>query len=76
MNRFKNLLNYSLNSIRRYKIRTLTILICLGIAAGLFSSVAFMTDGLTKQGALSLQSAPDLTLQGIFLGRQTLVNTS
>jgi ABC-type lipoprotein release transport system permease subunit len=76
MKRFKNLLNYSLGSIKRYKIRTFVILICLGISAAMFSSVAFMKDGLTKEGELSLKYAPDLTIQGISTGRQTYLNTS
>jgi ABC-type lipoprotein release transport system permease subunit len=74
--RFKNLLNYSLNCIQRYKVRTLVVLVCLIVASSLFSSVAFMEEGLKKDGELSLKNAPDLTLQGIEAGRQTYVNTS
>jgi ABC-type lipoprotein release transport system permease subunit len=76
MKRFKNLLNYSLNCIQRYKLRTAVILICLVIAASTFSAVAFLSDGLVKEGALSLKYAPDLTVQGIQAGRQTLISTS
>jgi ABC-type lipoprotein release transport system permease subunit len=76
MSRFKNLLNYALNCIRRYRIRTLVILICLGISASVFSSVAFMKDGLVKEGELSLKYSPDITVQGITTGRQTFIDTS
>jgi ABC-type antimicrobial peptide transport system permease subunit len=76
MRRFKNLLNYSLNCIQRYKLRTSVILICLVVAASTFSAVAFLSDGLVKEGALSLKYAPDLTVQGIQAGRQTLIPTS
>ncbi len=76
MKRFKNLVSYSLNSIRRYRIRTLVILICLGLSVSVFASIAFMNDGLAKEGEFSLRSAPDLTIQGITAGRQTFVNTS
>jgi ABC-type lipoprotein release transport system permease subunit len=76
MKRFKNLLNYALNCIQRYKVRTLVILICLGISASVFSSVAFMKDGLTAEGQLSLKYSPDITVQGISAGRQTPVDTS
>ena len=65
MRQFRNLLNYALGCIQRYKLRTLVILIGLGVAASTFSSVAFMSDGLAKEGALSLKYAPDLTVQGI-----------
>jgi ABC-type lipoprotein release transport system permease subunit len=76
MKRFRNLLNYALNCIQRYKLRTAVILICLAVAASAFSSVAFLSDGLVKEGALSLKYAPDLTVQGIQAGRQTPISTN
>jgi ABC-type lipoprotein release transport system permease subunit len=76
MKRFKNLMNYAFNCIQRYKVRTLVILVCLGIAASVFSSVAFMKDGLTAEGQLSLKYSPDITVQGISGGRQTPVDTA
>jgi ABC-type antimicrobial peptide transport system permease subunit len=76
MKRSRNLLNYALNCIQRYKLRTAVILICLVVAASAFSSVAFLSDGLVKEGALSLKYAPDLTVQGIQAGRQTLLSTN
>jgi ABC-type antimicrobial peptide transport system permease subunit len=76
MKRFKNLLNYALNCITRYRLRTAVILICLTVAASTFSAVAFMSDGLVREGVLSLEYAPDLTVQGIQAGRQTLISTS
>jgi ABC-type lipoprotein release transport system permease subunit len=76
MKRFRNLLNYAITCIQRYKVRTLVILICLGLSASLFASVAFMKDGLTREGKLSLKYAPDITLQGISSGRQAFLNRS
>jgi ABC-type lipoprotein release transport system permease subunit len=73
--RFKNLANYALSCIRRYKVRTLVILVCLGIAASVFSSISFLKDGLIAEGELSLKYAPDLTVQGISAGRQTFIDT-
>ena len=73
--RFKNLLNYALNCIQRYKVRTIVILVCLSIAASIFSSVAFMKDGIARESELSLKYAPDLTVQGIATGRQTSIDT-
>ncbi len=75
MSRFKNLLNYAVNCVERYKVRTIVVLICLGISASVFSSVAFMKDGLVKEGELSLKYSPDLTVQGISSGRQTFIET-
>lgn len=75
-NRFRNLANYALNCVRRYKVRTLVILVCLSITAFIFSSVSFMKEGLVQEGELSLKYAPDLTVQGMFAGRQSLINTS
>ena len=73
--RFKNLLNYSFNCIKRYKVRTIVILVCLSIAATTFSSVAFMKDGLARESELSLKYSPDLTVQGISAGRQAFIDT-
>ncbi len=75
MKKLRNLLNYALNCVTRYRLRTLVILIALGVAASAFSSVAFLSDGLAKEGALSLKYAPDLTVQGISTGRQSLIPT-
>ena len=74
--RFSNLINYAFNCIRRYRIRTLVILICLIVSAAVFSSVAFIKDGLVMEGQLSLKNAPDLTVQGMWAGRQTFVDTA
>jgi hypothetical protein len=38
--------------------------------------MAFMKDGLVKDGELSLKSGPDLTVQGIEAGRQTYISTN
>jgi ABC-type lipoprotein release transport system permease subunit len=73
MSRFKNLLNYALNCIQRYRIRTAVVLTCLIVSATVFSSVAFIKDGLTNEGELSLKYAPDLTIQGVESGRLTTV---
>jgi ABC-type lipoprotein release transport system permease subunit len=75
MGKLRNLLNYALNCVTRYKLRTLVILIALGVAASAFSSVAFLSDGLVNEGALSLKYTPDLTVQGISTGRQSLIPT-
>ena len=73
MSRFKNLFNYALNCIQRYRIRTAVVLICLVVSSAVFSSVAFIEDGLTNEGELSLKYSPDLTVQGVETGRLTPV---
>jgi ABC-type lipoprotein release transport system permease subunit len=73
--RFRNLFNYAVNCIQRYRLRTAVILICLIVSSAVFSSVAFIKDGLVMEGQLSLQNAPDLTVQGMWAGRQTFVQT-
>lgn len=74
--RLMNLLNYALNCIKRYRVRTVVILVCLSVVASLFSSISFLKDGLIKEGEISLKYAPDLTVQGISMGRQTFVDRS
>ena len=73
---FTNLVKYSLNCIKRYKMRTFVILFCLILSIAMLSSVLFMKDGLSKEGEISLKYAPDLTVQGIQNGRQTFIDTS
>jgi ABC-type lipoprotein release transport system permease subunit len=51
------------------------VLVCLSIAAALFSSVSFLKDGLVKEGELSLRYTPDITVQGISAGRQTFIDS-
>jgi lipoprotein-releasing system permease protein len=51
------------------------VLVCLTVAAALFSSVSFFKDGLIKEGELSLKFAPDITVQGISSGRQTFIDS-
>jgi ABC-type lipoprotein release transport system permease subunit len=63
-----------MSCIQRYKVRTAVLLISLVVASAVFSSVAFMKDGLAQEGALSLKYAPDLTVQGIAGGRQTFID--
>lgn len=73
--RFQNLLSYAWSCIQRYRVRTVVVLVCLTVAAALFSSVSFLKDGLVKEGELSLRYAPDLTVQGISAGRQTFIDS-
>ena len=73
--RFNNLMNYSLNCITRYKMRTFVILFCLILSVAMLSSVLFIRDGLSRDGQISLKYAPDLTVQGIQNGRQTFIDT-
>lgn len=68
-----NLLSYAWSCIHRYRVRTIVVLVCLAIATTIFSSVTFLMDGLVREGELSLKYAPDLTVQGISAGRQTLI---
>jgi len=73
--RYRNLLNYSLNCIQRYKIRTIVILVCLTVSSGLFTSVTILKDGLVREGQLSLKYAPDIIVQGVVSGRPAYVET-
>jgi ABC-type lipoprotein release transport system permease subunit len=74
--RFRNLVNYSLSCIKRYRIRTFVILLCLISATALMSSMLFIKDGISRDGQISLKYAPDITVQAIQNGRQTFINTS
>ncbi|MEN3035555.1 MAG: hypothetical protein ABC537_04555, partial [Candidatus Methanosuratincola sp.] len=72
----KNLLNYSFDCLRRYRMRTAVILITFLVATTMISAVLFTKDGLEREAELSVQSAPDLTLQYLKGGRVEPINAS
>ncbi|MEJ5293341.1 MAG: ABC transporter permease [Candidatus Methanosuratincola sp.] len=69
----KNLLNYSFDCIKRYRMRTAVILITFLVATTMISAVLFTKDGLEREAELSVEAAPDLTLQYLKGGRIELM---
>ena len=74
--RQRNLAGYALRCLHRYKMRTFVVIIAVTITVAAFSSVAFIKDGLSRDAELSLKFAPDITVQYMQSGRQSLIPTS
>jgi ABC-type lipoprotein release transport system permease subunit len=74
--RQRNLADYALRCLHRYRMRTMVVIIAVTITVAAFSSVAFMKDGLARDAQLSLQLAPDVTVQYMQSGRQSLIPLS
>ncbi|MCQ5376825.1 MAG: ABC transporter permease [Candidatus Methanomethylicia archaeon] len=76
MKKHRNLLNYSFDCLRRYRMRTAVILITFLIATTMISAVLFTKDGLEREAELSVDSSPDLTIQYIKAGRAEPISTA
>ena len=65
-----NFFGYALDSIFRFKTRTIAIIFSLVVALTILGAVAFISDGLEKEAELSTIFAPDVTVQVLQAGRQ------
>jgi ABC-type lipoprotein release transport system permease subunit len=65
-----NFLGYALDSIFRFKTRTIAIIFSLVVALTILGAVAFISDGLEREAELSTYFAPDVTVQMLQAGRQ------
>ena len=65
-----NFFGYALDSIFRFKTRTIAIVFSLVVALTILGAVAFISDGLEKEAELSTIFAPDVTVQILQAGRQ------
>ncbi len=68
-----NFFGYALDSVFRFKIRTIAILVSLLVALTILGAVAFISDGLAREAQLSAAFAPDVTVQMLQAGRQVSV---
>jgi len=68
-----NFLNYAMDSIFTYKARSIAIVFSLMIALMVLGSIAFISDGLTKEAESSANFAPDITIQYLQAGRQVAI---
>jgi len=65
-----NLARYALDSIFRFRTRTIATVLSLIIALTILGAVAFISDGLSREAELSTLFAPDVTVQMMQAGRQ------
>ena len=64
-----NFFEYAIRSLFTYKTRTVAIVVSLTIAITVLGSTIFVSDGLLREAELSVESAPDITVQNMEAGR-------
>ena len=64
-----NFLEYAIRSIFAQKTRTIAITFSLVIAIMVLGSTIFVSDGLLKEAQISVEYAPDITVQNMQAGR-------
>jgi len=69
LRKHKNLFFYSLDCLKKYKMRTIVVFVVFTFAVAMLSSVLFVKDGLEREAALSVVKAPDITVQYLKAGR-------
>lgn len=75
MQRLLNVLDYSLSSLYRKKLKNISVFIVFSTVIFLFSSLQLMTRGLTEVAMEVLRTTPDITVQQMRAGRQISINT-
>jgi ABC-type lipoprotein release transport system permease subunit len=68
-----NILDYSLASLWRRKLKNLTVMLVFALVIFLLASFQMLTSALTKAAEDSLAHAPDITVQKMSAGRQTAI---
>ncbi|MCW4054336.1 MAG: ABC transporter permease [Candidatus Bathyarchaeota archaeon] len=64
-----NFFEYAIRSLFTYKTRTIAIVVSLTIAIMILGSTIFVSDGLLREAQLSVETAPDITVQNMEAGR-------
>ncbi len=76
LRRHRNLFSYSLECLKKYRMRTTVILIAFTVAVSMLSSVFFVKDGLEREAEMSVAMAPDITVEYLKGGRLLLTPSS
>jgi len=72
----RNIIDYSLQSLLRRRIRNILIMIIFILLVFAVSSILFITGALTREMMITSSSLPDITVQRIMGGRQANVPAS
>jgi ABC-type lipoprotein release transport system permease subunit len=72
----RNLLEYALGCLIKYKVRTVVVFTVFTIAVTLLSSVLFLQNGLEREAEISVDLSPDITVSYLKGGRILLLPES
>ncbi|MCF8120652.1 MAG: FtsX-like permease family protein [Deltaproteobacteria bacterium] len=73
MERQRAFLDFTLSAILRRKGKNASLLVIYTLMVFLIASIVFFTDGLRHEAQLILQGAPEMIVQRVLAGRQTLL---
>jgi len=76
LGRFLNILDYGLLSLKRKKIKNISIFLVFALVVFLFGSFQLVTGALTEIAQNVLTTGPDITVQQLSAGRQVSIATS
>ena len=76
MNRLLNLLEYSLNSMRRRWKKQVLLIVIYALIVAFFASVVFLTTSLRKMSDKTLSGIPELWIQNVAGGRLVPMDVS
>ncbi|MDZ7698254.1 MAG: hypothetical protein U5R49_15475 [Deltaproteobacteria bacterium] len=71
--RQRSFLDFTLSAVLRRKGKNASLLVVYTLMVFLIASVIFFTNGLRHEAQCILQNAPEMIIQRILAGRQTLI---
>lgn len=73
LNRHRALLDFTVAALARRRVKTLSLVAVFAAVVFLLASAMFLAASLRREAAATLSSAPDLIVQSLSLGRQTMI---
>lgn len=73
LNRHRALLDFTVAALARRRVKTLALVAVFAAVVFLLASAMFFAASLRREAAATLASAPDLIVQSLSLGRQTMI---
>lgn len=71
--RQRNILDYTLSSLFRRKVKNLSLLVVYTLVVFILSSVVFFTQSVKEEAALLLRDSPEIVVQRLVAGRHDLI---
>lgn len=73
LNRHRALLDFTVAALARRRVKTLSLVLVFAAVVFLLASAMFFAASLRREAAATLAGAPDLIVQSLSLGRQTMI---
>ncbi len=73
MNRFRNILDFTISSLLRRKGRNISLIVVYTFIVFIIGSVMFFTEALKREASIVLKDAPEIIVQRMLAGRHDLI---